>query len=199
MLGILLLGFLLLPLSFAEAQPIGNERYLITPVPRDVHDPALKVFAGYAKKKWNLEVKTSTLPKRNWVAYGQILEWKGKPQADIFWGGEGTFFDALSAEGLLESVNVPKKVWDEIPAGPAKPVGFPLKDPKGFWAATTLEPYSLIYQPKVLRVTLTDWMTSSNPSSRGKSPSARLAAPAPAMPAIRSCFRHTAGRRAGNG
>jgi hypothetical protein len=199
MLGVLLLAFLLLPLFFAEAQSIGKERYLITPVSRDVRDPALKVFAAYAKKKWNLEGKTGAIPNRTPVAYGQILEWKGKAQADIFWGGEGTIFDALSAEGLLESVNVLKKMGDEIPAGPAKPVGFPLKDPKGFWAATTLEPYSLIYQPKVLRVTIKDWITSSNPSSRGKSPSARPAAPAPAMPAMRSCFRHRAGRRAGNG
>jgi hypothetical protein len=89
MLGILLLAFLLLPLSFAGAQSIENELYLITPVSKDVHDPALKAFAAYAKKKWNIEVKTSALPKGTPVAYGQILEWKGRPQA-IFSGGEGT-------------------------------------------------------------------------------------------------------------
>ncbi|MGE5253797.1 MAG: hypothetical protein ACM3N7_07515, partial [Planctomycetaceae bacterium] len=86
MLGILLFALLLLPLSFAGAQSIENELYLITPVSKDVHDPALKAFAAYAKKKWDIEVKTSAIPKGTPVAYGQILEWKGKPQADIFWG-----------------------------------------------------------------------------------------------------------------
>jgi hypothetical protein len=88
MLGILLLAFFApAPFLCGGPQSIGNERYLITPVSRDVDDPALKVFAAYAKKKWNLEVKTSAVPKRTPVAYGQILEWKGKPQADTFCGG----------------------------------------------------------------------------------------------------------------
>jgi ABC-type glycerol-3-phosphate transport system substrate-binding protein len=97
-------AFVLLSLStqsFAQA-PIENELYLITPVSKDVHDPMLKAFAAWAKKKYGVDVKTSAIPKGTPVAYGQILEWKGKPQADVFWGGEGTLFDALSAEGLLE-------------------------------------------------------------------------------------------------
>ena len=35
------------------------------------------------------------MPQGTPVAYGQILEWRGKPQADVFWGGEGTLFDNL--------------------------------------------------------------------------------------------------------
>ena len=42
LLAVLLSAFLLLPLSFAGAQSIENELYLITPVSKDVHDPALK-------------------------------------------------------------------------------------------------------------------------------------------------------------
>ena len=101
---ILFFSFLFFSFSPANAQPIENELYLITPVSKDVHDPALKAFADYAKKKWNIDVKTSAIPKGTPVAYGQILEWKGRPQADIFWGGEGTLFDNLAAEGLLEPV-----------------------------------------------------------------------------------------------
>ena len=81
---------------------------MITPVSKDVHDPVLKAFAQYAKKKWNIDVKTSAIPKGTPVAYGQILEWKGNPQADIFWGGEGTLFDDLAAQGLLEKVQLPQ-------------------------------------------------------------------------------------------
>ena len=109
LLAVLLSAFLLLSLSFAGAQSIENELYLITPVSKDVHDPALKRFAAYAKKKWNIDVKTSAMPKGTPVAYGQILEWKGRPQADVFWGGEGTLFDSLAAEGLLEPMKLPQR------------------------------------------------------------------------------------------
>jgi hypothetical protein len=135
----------------AAAQQIENEFYLITPVSKDVHDPALKAFAAYVKKKYDVNLKTSAMPQGTPVAYGQIVEWKGKPQADVFWGGEGTLFDLLADQGLLDKVTIPKAMWDEIPATIGKPVGLPLKDPKGFWVGTTLEPYGLIYQPTLLK------------------------------------------------
>ena len=49
--------FCLSGVSFAQA--IENEFYLITPVSKDVHDPALKAFAAYVKKKHNIDLKTS--------------------------------------------------------------------------------------------------------------------------------------------
>ena len=118
--------------SFAQA-PIENELYLITPVSKDVHDPVLTAFAAYAKKKWNVDVKTSAIPKGTPVAYGQILEWKGKPQADIFWGGEGTLFDDLAAEGLLEPDPAPPGDLGRDPGHHRQARRLPLKDPKKFW------------------------------------------------------------------
>ena len=169
-LTVLLMGFLCFGgISFGQA--IENELYLITPVSKDVHDPALKAFAAYAKKKWNIDVKTSAMPQGTPVAYGQILEWRGKPRADVFWGGEGTLFDNLAAEGLLDQITIPKKMWDEIPATIGKPIGLPLKDPKKFWVGTTLEPYGLIYQPKLLQrlgVTIKDWDDLLNPKLKGQ-------------------------------
>src|SRR4030066_673856 len=121
-LTVLLMGFLCFAgISFGQA--IENEFYLITPVSKDVHDPALKAFAAYVKKKYNVDLKTSAIPQGTPVASGQILEWKGRPQADVFWGGEGTLFDNLAAEGLLEPIKVPQKALDEIPATIGKPVG----------------------------------------------------------------------------
>jgi ABC-type Fe3+ transport system substrate-binding protein len=169
-LGLLAVVFLLFG-GMAFPQTIENELYLITPVSKDVHDPALKAFAQWAKKKWNVDVKTSAIPKGTPVAYGQILEWKGRPQADVFWGGEGTLFDALAAEGLLEQVQLPQQIWDEIPATIGKPVGLPLKDPKKFWVGTTLEPYGIIYQPKLLNrlgVQIKDWEDLLNPKLKGQ-------------------------------
>ena len=173
---ILLVTALIVALSFccsanSQAQTVENELYLITPVSKDVHDPVLKAFEQYAKKKWNIDVKTSAIPKGTPVAYGQILEWKGNPQADIFWGGEGTLFDDLAAQGLLEKVQLPQTMWDEIPASIGKPVPLPLKDPKMFWVGTMLEPYGIIYQPKLLKrlgVEIKDWDDLLNPKLKGQ-------------------------------
>lgn len=90
---------------------------------------------------------------------------------DVFWGGEGTLFDNLAAEGLLEQVKIPQAMWDEIPATIGKPIGLPLKDPKKFWVGTTLEPYGIIYQPKLLKrlgVEIKDWDDLLNPKLKGQ-------------------------------
>ncbi len=39
------------------------------------------------------------------VAYGRITEWKGKPDVDIFWGGESALFEKLAQQKLLKKVN----------------------------------------------------------------------------------------------
>ena len=133
----------------AASQPIENELVLITPVARTLTDPALAEFAKYAKERWNINVKTSALAAGTPVAYGRIVEWKGRPDADIFWGGESALFDKLAEQGLLAKLNLPRRVVDSIPASIGKPKPIPLKDPKGFWIGTVLEPYGLVYHPKL--------------------------------------------------
>lgn len=134
-----------------SAQAIENELVLITPVAKTLTDPALADFAKFAKERWNVTVKTSALAAGTPVAYGRIVEWKGRPGADIFWGGESALFDKLAEQKLIVQHNVPKAVLDEIPVSIGKPKPIPLKDPKGFWVGTVLEPYGLVYHPKVLQ------------------------------------------------
>ena len=134
----------------AVAQAIEDELVLITPVARTLTDPALAEFAKYAKEKWNINVRTSALAAGTPVAYGRIVEWKGRPDADIFWGGESALFDKLAEQKLLAKLDLPKAVMDAIPASIGKPKAIPLKDPKGFWTGTVLEPYGLVYHPKLL-------------------------------------------------
>jgi len=133
------------------AAAIENELVLITPVAKTLTDPSLAAFAKYAKEKWNITVKTSALAAGTPVAYGQIVEWKGRPGADIFWGGESALFDKLAEQKLVVKLDLPKDVLDAIPVSIGKPKPIPLKDPKGFWVGTVLEPYGLVYQPKVLQ------------------------------------------------
>ncbi|HCX32773.1 MAG TPA: hypothetical protein DHV08_03980 [Rhodocyclaceae bacterium] len=136
--------------GFALAQPVEEELVLITPVAKTLTDPTLADFAKYAKEKWNVTVKTSALAAGTPVSYGRIVEWKGRPEVDIFWGGESALFDKLSEQKLLSKLDLPQATVDAIPATIGKPRPIYLKDPKGFWIGTVLEPYGLVYQPKVL-------------------------------------------------
>jgi iron(III) transport system substrate-binding protein len=155
----------------AGAQAIEDELVLITPVAKTLTDPSLAEFAKYAKETWNVTVKTSALAAGTPVAYGQIVEWKGRPQADIFWGGESALFDKLAEQKLLAPLDLPKATVDEIPASIGKPKPIPLKDPKGFWIGTVLEPYGLVYHPRLLeRVGVAppkDWDDLLNPKLKG--------------------------------
>src|SRR6266852_931523 len=131
--------------------PIESELALITPVSKFIHDAALKAFADYAKEKWNVPVKVSAIPAGTPVAYGRIVEWKGKPEVDIFWGGEAALFEKLAEQKLLQKVEISREVWEAIPASIGKPRPIPLKDKDGFWVGTALEPYGLVYHPKKMQ------------------------------------------------
>lgn len=130
---------------------VEDELVLITPVAKTLTDPTLADFAKYAKETWNISVKTSALAAGTPVAYGRILEWKGRPEVDIVWGGESALYDKLADQKLLVKLDLPQAVMDAIPATIGKPKPIYLKDPKGFWTGTVLEPYGLVYQPTVLK------------------------------------------------
>ena len=143
------LAGLLIASGPAAAQQIENDLILITPVAKTLTDPLLAEFVKYAKERWNVTVKASALAAGTPVAYGQIVEWKGRPQADIFWGGESALFEKLAEQKLLAKLDLPKAVVDSIPTSIGKPKPIPLKDPNGWWIGTVLEPYGLVYHPRL--------------------------------------------------
>jgi ABC-type Fe3+ transport system substrate-binding protein len=149
-LGVAVLSLFAAAVPAADQPAIEDELVLITPVARTLTDPALAEFTKYAKERWNVNVKTSALAAGTPVAYGRIVEWKGRPEADIFWGGESALFDKLAEQKLLAKLDLPKAVVDGVPASIGKPKPIPLKDPAGFWIGTVLEPYGLVYHPKLL-------------------------------------------------
>jgi len=159
------------PANAQQADAIENELVLITPVAKTLTDPALAEFAKFAKEKWNITVRTNALAAGTPVAYGRIVEWKGRPEADIFWGGESALFDKLAEQNLLTRLDLPRAVVDAIPISIGKPKPIPLKDPKGFWVGTVLEPYGLVYHPRLYqRLGLPapkDWDDLLNPKLKG--------------------------------
>jgi iron(III) transport system substrate-binding protein len=133
------------------AQPIEDELVLITPVGKSFSDPALAEFRRYARERWNVDVKAAALAAGTPIAYGQIVEWGGRPQADLFWGGESALYDRLAAQNLLAPLELPKTVTDAIPATLGKPKPVSLKDPKGYWIGTVLETCGIAYHPRLLQ------------------------------------------------
>jgi iron(III) transport system substrate-binding protein len=158
--------------SAAAQAPIESELVLITPVSKFIHDAALKAFADYAREKWNVAVKVNAIPAGTPVAYGRIVEWKGKPDADIFWGGESALFEKLADQKLLQKIEIAKEAWNSIPAAIGKPRPIPLKDKDGYWVGTALEPYGLVYNPKRLQrlgvAPPKDWDDLLNPKLKGE-------------------------------
>jgi len=144
------LAAMLVAPGLAAAPPIEDELALITPVGKSFSDPALAEFRQYAKRRWNVDVKTSALSAGTPIAYGRIVEWNGRPQADLFWGGESALYDRLAAQNLLAPLELPKAVTDAIPEKLGKPKPILLKDPEGFWVGTVLESTGIVYHPRLL-------------------------------------------------
>jgi iron(III) transport system substrate-binding protein len=163
----------LLAASGATAQaPIESELNLITPVSKFIHDAALKAFAEYAKEKWNVSVKVNAIPAGTPIAYGRVVEWKGRPEVDVFWGGESALFEKLADQKLLQKVEISREAWESIPASIGTPKPIPLKDKEGYWIGTALEPYGLVYHPKkIQRLGIPEpkeWDDLLNPKFKGE-------------------------------
>ncbi|HUL96768.1 MAG TPA: extracellular solute-binding protein [Usitatibacter sp.] len=137
-------------LAFAAGAPVEGELVIITPVGKNLSDAVIAEFRKEAMRRWNLDVKVSALSTGTPTAYGQILEWNGHPQADLFWGGEGGIFDKLADRGLLAPLALPAGAADGIPAELGAPRPVRLKDPKGFWVGTVLESTGIAYHPRLL-------------------------------------------------
>jgi iron(III) transport system substrate-binding protein len=173
MLMAVLVMVALLATSAATAQaPVESELNLITPVSKFIHDAALKAFAEYAKEKWNVSVKVNAIPAGTPIAYGRIVEWKGRPEVDIFWGGESALFEKLADQKLLQKVEISREAWDSIPASIGTPKPIPLKDREGYWIGTALEPYGFVYHPKkIQRLGIAEpkeWDDLLNPKLKGE-------------------------------
>ncbi len=134
----------------ARAQAIEDELVLITPVGKSLTDPAFAEFRRYAKGRWNVDVRASALHAGTPLAYGRIVEWNGRPQADMFWGGESALYDRLAARKLFAPLELARAVTDRVPARLGKPKPVTLKDPNGFWIGTVLESAGIAYHPRLL-------------------------------------------------
>jgi len=149
---VLVLAIAMLASATLSAAPprIEAELNLITPVASFVSVAALDAFKPWAKAKYGIDVKTNYTSKGTQLAVGMIREWGSNPQADVIWGGETVLYDLLAADGFLVKHEVSQALLDRIPATMGQPKPMPLKDPKGFWTGTALEPYGIVYNESLV-------------------------------------------------
>lgn len=140
---------------------IEDRLVVITPVARTVADPTVAAFSEFARRQFGTTVRVTVVSAGTPVAYGRIREWGGRPEADVFWGGEPALFDDLAERRLLVPHEVPEAVLRDIPATIGTPKPIRLKDPKGFWVGCCLTPYGLVWHPRLLKrlgmETIRDW------------------------------------------
>lgn len=136
--------------SFGQAT-LEDRLVIITPVARSVADPAVAAFSEFARRQFNVNVRVSVVSAGTPVAYGRIREWGGRPEADVFWGGEPALFDDLAERKLLSPLELPEAALREIPASIGAPKPVFLKDPKAFWVGCCLTPYGVVWHPRLLR------------------------------------------------
>lgn len=158
--------------AWAQAPaPIESELVLLATIPKRMSDAAIAAFKIYTKERYGVTVTVNTLTMGTPLGYGRIVEWKGRPQADVFWGGESTLYDDLAGQGLMAPLQVPASVWQRIPAGIGRPKPILLKDPKRFWVGSAAQVYGLVYNERQYeRLGVPppkDWNDLLNPKLRG--------------------------------
>ena len=151
---------------------IEEELVVQTPMSAFVVDSMLKEFVQHVKEKWGVTLKTRVLRAGTPVSYETIVNWKGQPEADVFWGGEPALFGDLAAQKLLAPLELPRALWDSIPASIGSPKAIPLKGPTRQWVGTALEIYGIAYSPRLLKQLgvqdLRDWDDLLQPKLKGQ-------------------------------
>ena len=131
--------------------PIEDELVVQTPMSAFVVDAMLKEFVQYAKEKWGVALRTRVLRAGTPVSYETIVNWKGQPEADVFWGGEPALFGDLAEQKLLARLDLPVALFESVASSIGSPKPIPLKGSNQIWVGTALEVYGIAYSPRLLR------------------------------------------------
>ncbi|MDR7418325.1 MAG: extracellular solute-binding protein [Armatimonadota bacterium] len=131
--------------------PLEERLVILTPIPLDVANPTVERFAEFARQRLGAVVRPLVVSQGSPVAYARILEWRGRPEADLLWAGEAELFDDLADRRLIVPHELPEALLRVIPATLGEPRRVPLRDPRGFWTGTALTSTGLIYHPRLLR------------------------------------------------
>ncbi len=128
--AILLLA--IIPAVPAQTQTIENKLVILSPISKTSIDAVAKPFAALMKAKYGVDVTVDQISGSSPETYARVLEWKGKPDADIYWGGEYQVYPDLTLKNLM--AGYASMALDAVPADFQ---GFPLKDSNGKWVVVS--------------------------------------------------------------
>lgn len=152
----LLLAFLALTFLALQKAPqshaanLEGKLVLNSSMGKNVTDSALAGFKEYAKKKYGIDVIVGALHGGGQMIYSKVIEWKGQPQADLLWGSDPWMFTDLGEKGLAVKLDLNKGIADRVPTRYGEPRPLEMKDPAGYWIGTSLVPWAVSYNPKLL-------------------------------------------------
>ncbi len=139
--------------STAKAPDVSGQQYenvlvLITPSNPNLLDAVTKAFKQYAKEKLGVDVDVKLIRVGSPEAMNRIIAWAGKPEADIFFGGDLIYHWKVKSKGLLESYKPKSVYYDRLPS---TFLGFPLKDPDEMWHPKLWWGHGFMYNTEVLK------------------------------------------------
>lgn len=137
------------PWAAAQA-PLEDRLVIITPIPMEVAGPAADRFADFSRQRFGTALRPHIVSQGSPTAYARIIEWRGRPEADLMWAGEAELFDDLAERRLLVPHEMPEALLRDIPATIGEPRRVSLRDPRGFWVGTALTSAGVIYHPRLL-------------------------------------------------
>lgn len=145
---------LLLALPFARGgaqTPLEDRLVIMTPIPREVADPVADRFAEHARQRYGTALRPTLVSMGGPLMFARVLEWRGRPEADLLWASEAEVLDDLAGRRLIVPLDLPESLLREVPTTLGDPRPIPLRDPKGHWVGTALTAAGIVYHPRLLR------------------------------------------------
>jgi ABC-type Fe3+ transport system substrate-binding protein len=136
----------------ARAQtPLEDRLVVMTPIPREVAEVVADRFAEHARQRYGVALRPRLVSAGGPTMYARVLEWRGRPDADMLWASEAEVLDDLVARRLTVPHELPEGLVRDVPQSIGEPRAIPLRDQRGYWIGTALTPAGIIYHPRLLR------------------------------------------------
>jgi iron(III) transport system substrate-binding protein len=135
----------------ASGQALEDRLVIMTPIPREVADAVADRFAEHARRRYGAALRPALVFLGGPTMYARVLEWRGRPDADLLWASEAEVLDDLVARRLIVPHDLPEALVREVPQTIGEPRPIPLRDRGGYWIGTALTPAGIVYHPRLLR------------------------------------------------
>ena len=120
---------------------------MITPSNPNLLDAVVKAFKNHVKTNYGVDIEVRLIRAGSPECMNRIIAWGGKPEADIFFGGDLIYHWKLKERGLLESYKPRSPYYDALPS---TFLGFQLKDSDEMWHPKLWWGHGFMYNTEVI-------------------------------------------------